>query len=60
MQNNIKEKKTLRVTITDLYNDVFDLFFTKHQYSNLRFLIANNYPEELEHAKVVVYAVHAM
>ena len=46
---NIKE--TYKVTITDLYDDVFELKFTKNQYPNLRALIAEYYPEEFGECK---------
>lgn len=35
-----------KITITDSYNDVFELSFTRNQYPNLMTLIAANYPEE--------------
>lgn len=43
--------KNYKITITDEYNDVFELTFTKHQYPNLMTLIANNYVEEFGECK---------
>ncbi len=40
-----------KVTITDSYNDIFELLFTKHQYPSLMTLIANHYPEEFGECK---------
>lgn len=43
--------QTYKVTITDSYDDIFELSFVKHQYQNLMILIANNYPEEFGECK---------
>ena len=47
----MQSSKNYKVTITDLYNDVFQLTFTKHEYPSLMNLIANNYPEEFGECK---------
>lgn len=47
-QNN---KENYLVTVTDYYNEVFVLPFSKYQYPNLRVLIAENYPEEFGECK---------
>jgi len=47
----MKGKKMFSVTITDMYDDVFNLSFTKHQYPSLRVLIENNYHEEFGECK---------
>lgn len=44
-------RKMFSVTVTDMYDEVFNLSFTKHQYPSLRVLIANNYPEEFGECK---------
>jgi len=40
-----------KVTITDFYNEIIKISFTKHQYPNLMTLIADNYPEEFGECK---------
>ena len=47
----VETPNSYKVTVTDVYNDVFELSFVKHQYSNLRVLIANSYPEEFGECK---------
>ena len=47
----MQSTQNYKVTITDVYNDVFELSFTKHQYPSLMTLIANNYPEEFGECK---------
>lgn len=47
----MKSIKHYKVTITDVYNAVFELPFTRYQYPNLRTLIAHSYPEEFGECK---------
>lgn len=43
--------KKHKVTITDSYDDVFELLFSKNEYPNLRSLIATSYPEDFGECK---------
>lgn len=40
-----------KVTITDIFDDVFELEFKNNEYSSLRALIAAHYPEEFGECK---------
>lgn len=47
----MKRKEIFKITVTDSYDEVFNLSFTKHQYPSLRELIVNHYPEEFGECK---------
>ena len=47
----MKSTPKYKVTITDFYNEIIKISFTKHQYPNLMTLIADNYPEKFGECK---------
>lgn len=46
MYTHMESIQKYKVTVTDMYNDVFELSFSKQQYPDLRSLIEHSYPEE--------------
>lgn len=47
----MKNNRKFKLIVTDAYADIFELYYSKHQYANLMELIDNSYPEDFGECK---------